>query len=186
MIINSNSTSYKKIKITFINVAMKTFLLSLLFVIIIILCSFSVFANWSEEELIIKIFWPTLLVHIFIVIIVTNLTGMVITKAGTISFLPDFKVKKCNIDELERLAITFTEWENNKYSVTVKFIYKNGKVFCKDYSQKFSDSRFRKILMSVYTINKRKVDKICEKIMDIDVCAITIVNKTGNAIYYNK
>ena len=153
---------------------------------VIVPCSYLLFTYWSEMPILIKIFWPILLVIIFIGLIITPLNGMIITKKGTVIFFPDFRMKKFNVKDLEKLSIVFSEWENNKYSVMIKFVYRNGKIFYKDYSKQFRNMKNKKLAMSMYTINKRKVDKICEKIMDIDVCAITIVNKTGNAIYYNK
>lgn len=78
---------------------------------------------------------------IFIGIIIKLLNGMIITKKGTILFLSDFRLKKFNVKDLEKIAIVFTEWRNNKYSAMIKFIYRNGKVFNKDYSKQFRNMK---------------------------------------------
>ena len=185
MMSSNGLTTYKNKYLSFINKGTITILLGVS-LMVIVPCSYLLFTYWSEMPILIKIFWPILLVIIFIGLIITPLNGMIITKKGTVIFFPDFRMKKFNVKDLEKLSIVFSEWENNKYSVMIKFVYRNGKIFYKDYSKQFRNMKNKKLAMSMYTINKRKVDKICEKIMDIDVCAITIVNKTGNAIYYNK
>ncbi len=185
MMSSNGLTTYKNKYLSFINKGTITILLGVS-LMVIVPCSYLLFTYWSEMPILIKIFWPILLVIIFIGLIITPLNGMIITKKGTVIFFPDFRMKKFNVKDLEKLSIVFSEWENNKYSVMIKFVYRNGKIFYKDYSKQFRNMKNKKLAMSMYTINKRKVDKICEKIMDIDVCAITIVNKTGNVIYYNK
>lgn len=185
MMSSNGLTTYKNKYLSFINKGTITILLGVS-LMVIVPCSYLLFTYWSEMPILIKIFWPILLVIIFIGLIITPLNGMIITKKGTIIFFPDFRMKKFKVKDLEKLSIVFSEWENNKYSVMIKFVYRNGKIFYKDYSKQFRNMKNKKLAMSMYTINKRKVDKICEKIMDIDVCAITIVNKTGNVIYYNK
>ncbi len=111
---------------------------------------------------------------------------MIITKKGTILFLPDFRVKRFNIKDLERIAIIFNEWKNKKYSVMVKFVYEDGRVFYKDYSKQFRNMKNKELAMSMYTITKRKVERICNKLSDLNACAVTIIDKNGNMTYQNK
>jgi hypothetical protein len=119
-------------------------------------------------------------------VIITPLNGMVITKKGSVLFLPDFRFKKFNVKDLEKIAIVFTEWENNKYSAMIKFIYRNGQVFCKDYSKQFRNMKNKKLTMSMYTITKRKVDRICNKLLDLNICITTIIDKNRNITYQSK
>ena len=128
MILSNGLMTYKNKWLSFINKGIITLLLVLL-LIVIVPCSYLLFMYWSEMPIFIKIFWPILLVIIFIGVIITPLNGMIITKKGTVLFLPDFRLKKFSVKHLEKLAITFTERENNKYSVMIKFVYKDGKVF---------------------------------------------------------
>lgn len=185
MMSSNGLTTYKNKYLSFINKGTITILLGVS-LMVIVPCSYLLFTYWSEMPILIKIFWPILLVIIFIGLIITPLNGMIITKKGTVIFFPDFRMKKFNVKDLEKLSVVFSEWENDKYSVMIKFVYRKGKIFYKDYSKQFRNMKNKKLAMSMYTINKRKVDKICEKLIDIDVCVITIVNKTGNVIYYNK
>ena len=185
MMLNNGLMTYKKKCFSFINKGVIVLLLGLLLTIIVPL-SYLLFAYWSEMSIFIKIFWPILLAIIFIGVIITPLNGMVITKKGTVLFLPDFRLKKFNVKDLEKIAMVFTEWENNKYSVMIKFIYRDGKVFCKDYSKQFRNMKNKKLAMSMYTITKRKVERICNKLLNLNVCLTTIIDKNRNITYQSK
>lgn len=182
---NNGLLTYKNKWLSFINKGIITLLLEVV-LIVIVPCSCLLFTYWSEMPIFIKIFWPILLALIFIGIIITPLNGMIITKKGTILFLPDFRLKKFNVKDLEKIAIVFTEWKNNKYSVMIKFVYRDGKVFNKDYSKQFRNMKNKKLAMSMYTITKRKVERICDKLLDLNICVITILDKSRNIIYQNK
>ena len=78
-------------------------------------------------------------------------------------------MKKLDVKDLEKLSIVFTEWGNNKYSVMIKFVYMDGKVFLKDYSKQFRNMKNKKLAMSMYTINKRKMERICNKLLDLNI-----------------
>lgn len=177
--------TYKNKCLSFINKGTITLLLGLL-LIVIVPCSYLLFTYWSEMPIYIKLLWPILLVIIFVGLIITPLNGMIITKKGTILFLPDFRFKKIKVKDLEKLSIVFNEWENNKYSAMIKFIYRDGKVFCKDYSKQFRNMKNKKLTMSMYTITKRKIDKICNKLLDLNICVTTILDKNRNIIYQSK
>lgn len=182
MMSNNGLMTYKNKCLSFINKGIITLLLGVL-LIVIVPCSYLLFTYWSEMPIFIKIFWSILLVIIFIGVIITPLNGMIITKKGTILFLPDFRLKRFNIKDLEKLAIVFTEWENNKYSVMIKFVYVDGKVFCKDYSKQFRNMKNKKLAMSMYTITKRKVEIICNKLLNLNICVATIIDKNRNITY---
>ena len=101
-------------------------------------------------------------------------------------FFPDFRFKKINVKDLERLSIVFTEWENDKYSAMIKFVYRDGKVFYKDYSKQFRNMKNKKLAMSMYTIKKGKTERICNKLLDLKICVTTILDKNRNIIYQSK
>lgn len=182
---NNGLMTYKNKWLSFINKGIITLLLGLL-LIVIVPSSYLLFTYWSEMPIFIKIFWPILLAIIFIGIIITPLNGMIITKKGNVLFLLDFRLKKFNVKDLEKIAIVFTEWENNKYSVMIKFIYRDGKVFCKDYSKQFRNMKNKKLAISMYTITKRKVERICNKLLNLNICVTTIIDKNKNIIYQSK
>lgn len=182
---NNGLMTYKNRWLSFINKGIITILLGVL-LLVIIPCSYLLFAFWSEMPIFIKIFWPVLLVIVFLGLIITPLNGMIVTKKGTILFLPDFRLKKFKINDLKKIGIVFNEWENNKYSVMVKFVYQDGQVFYKDYSKQFRNMKNKKLTMAMYTISKRKVDKICNKLIDINICLTTIIDKNKNISYQSK
>lgn len=182
---NNGLMTYKNKWLSFINKGIIVLLLGLLLMIIVPL-SYLLFTYWPEMPIFIKIFWPILLAIIFIGVIITPLNGMVITKKGSVLFLPDFRFKKFNLKDLEKIAIVFTEWKNNKYSVMIKIIYRDGKVFYKDYSKQFRNMKNKKLAMSMYTITKRKVERICNKLLDLNICVTTIIDKNRNITYQSK
>ena len=59
-------------------------------------------------------------------------------------------------------------------------------VFCKDYSKQFRNIKNKKLAMSMYTITKRKVERICNKLLNLNICVTTIVDKNKNITYQNK
>lgn len=182
MMSSNGLMTYKNKWLSFINKGIITLLLGLL-LMVIIPCSYLMFTYWSEMPILIKIFWPILLSFIFIGIIITPLNGMIITKKGTVLFLPDFRLKKFNVKDLEKIEIVFNEWDNNKYSVIIKFVYGDSKVFKKDYSKQFRNMKNRKLAMSMYTITKRKVERICNKLLDLNICVVTIIDRNRNISY---
>lgn len=182
---NNDLTIYKNKHISFIN-KIAIILLQIISLLIIVPCSYMVFAYWFEMPILIKIFWPILLLVILIGIIITPFNGITITKRGTILFLPDFRLLKSNINNLQRISIIFTEWENNKYSAQVKLIYNSKKTFIKDYSKQFQNIKNKKIAMALYTISENKIENICNKLSDLNIFIITIIDKNGKIVYQSK
>jgi hypothetical protein len=175
MISNNGLMTYKNKYLSFINKFKITSLLCLALVILLP-CSYFVFEYWYEMPVFMKIFWPILIVITLIGTLITPFNGMIILRNGKIFFVPDFRLIKTNVQILERISFTFNEWENNKYSVKVKFVYKDGDFFIKDYSKQFRNMKNKKLAMSMYTITKTQVDKICRKLSDMEFCVISIIN----------
>lgn len=171
---NNGLTIYKKL--SFINKKVLVFLFMIL-LIIIVYCSYFVFAFWVEMPMLIRIFWPILSIILLTGSLITPLNGMVIGKKGTIVFIPDFRIKVFKISDLEKMAFVFNEQENNKYSVLIKLVFKNGKIFIKDYSNQFRNIKKKRLALSVYTIKREKVNKISKQVVNIDICTITIMEK---------
>lgn len=176
---------YKNKWLSFINKEIMFLLLGVMLVIIVP-CSYLMLTYWQEMPIFIKIFWPILLTIILIGIVITPLNGMVITKNGNILFLPDFRLIKVNIKKLKRITIIFNEWKNNKYYAIVKLVYNDEKYFIKDYSKQFRNMKNKKLAMSMYTITKKKIDRICNKLVDLNICSITIIDMNRNIVYQSK
>ena len=134
---------------------------NILLLLVIVVSIYLVVKNNLEVPLAMKIIGPILLTVFFAAVLFTTFGGMLITKTGKIIFIPDCRIKITKIDELQRLALNFNQWKNNKYSVVVKFVYKDGRFFKKDYSDQFKALVHPKLSMTISTISKRKVDKIC-------------------------
>ena len=188
MMSNNGLMTYKNISLSFINKGI-AFLSFIFLMLIIVPCSCFMFFYWSEIPMLMKIGCIILLPIILFGILITPFNGMFISKRGNVIFIPDLRIKKVNMNNLERIAINFNEWENYKYTATVKLVYKDGRVFVKDYSNQFriiSNNIYKKLCMSMYTIRKSKVDEICEKMLNIDICVITVINEQSNIVYQNK
>ena len=179
---NTGLTICKNRYLSFINKGLILFMFTL-FIIVIVPCFCLMVTYWREMPMFIKILSPILSAIILAAIATTPFNGMVITKNDSIIFVPDFRVKKLKLKDLKRIAFNFSEWENNKYSAEVKFVYKDGRVFIKDYSRQFRNMKNKTLAMLVYTIKARKVQAICEKLTNLDVCVITIIDKDKNIIH---
>ena len=68
----------------------------------------------------------------------------------------------------------------------IKIVYRDGKFFSKDYSKQFRNMKNKKLALSMYTITKRKVERICNKLVDLDICVTTIIDKNRNITYQSK
>ena len=44
----------------------------------------------------------------------------------------------------------------------------------------------KKLAMSMYTITKRKIERICNKLLDLNICVTTIIDKNRNITYQSK
>ena len=96
--LNNGLMTYKGKWLSFINKRMIPLLCLLM--IVIVPCSYFLFAYWSEMPILLKVFGPIIFAIVFIGVIITPLNGMIITKKGTIIFLPDFRLKILNINNL--------------------------------------------------------------------------------------
>ncbi|MBE6943567.1 MAG: hypothetical protein E7453_04810 [Ruminococcaceae bacterium] len=183
MVSNNGLTICNSKFVSFINKGFMTLLFTFL-LIIIIPPSYLVIAYWVEMPVVLKLFWTTLVAVVLMGVIITPLNGMVFNKNGSILFIPDFRIIRCKAKDLDRIVFNFNEWDNKKYSVMVKIVYKGGNYFSKDYSRQFRNMRNKKLSMSMYTISRYKLDKICNIILQLDFCTvINIMDSNGNIVY---
>jgi hypothetical protein len=185
MALNNGSMTYNRKYVSFINKGVMLLLYGLL-LLVIIPCSYLMFAYWFEMPILIQILGPILLAFVLAGIAMSPLNGIIITRKGTLLFIPDFRVKKTHVEELERISLNFNEWENLKYSATVKLTYKDGSMFTKNYAKRFRNMKNKSLSMAMYTISKRRVDKICEALSDAENCIITVVDQNHKITYQNR
>ena len=176
MISKNGCTVCKNKYLSFINKISIWLLVSIIAIMFIpFICL--MFAYWSRIPLIIKVISIITLPIFYVSWMMILLNGMVISPKGYIWFIPDIRIKKILISEVARIVFNMYEWENGKYSVLVKIIYKDGRVFTKDYARAFAPHRRSKLMQSQYTISKGKVDDICEQLLEWDICYINIVDR---------
>ncbi len=182
MTLNNGSTAYKG-HMSFIKKGILS--IPLLFLVSVLgACGYLLIAYWVEMPLALKLFGliiiPILLVGIFMM----PLNGMFVTSKAVV-FVPDLRIKRVPVDKLNRISFVFSEWENGKYSVSVKIIRIDGKTFVKDYSSQFANARKKKFLMHANTINKSKVEELVETLSDWQFAETTIVDKNGKIVFQN-
>ena len=182
MELNSGFITCKKTSLSFIKKGVICWFLFLL-IILFAVFAFFVFNPEKNAPISVKIILVILLSIFLLGFIIVSLNGMYMNKKGRIIFIPDVRLKKIKLIDLKRISINFNQWENNKFSVMIKFVYKDGKSFKKDYSNQFTGIRNKRLAMSLYTISKRRVDKICESLNDLKICVITIIDKNSKVIY---
>lgn len=109
----------------------------ILLLAILIPCIWVMVSYWSECPIVLRIMGITLLSIICLGLISIPFNGMYITKKGNILFIPDFRIKVIKRSDISRISLNFNEWQNSKYSVSVKIKYQDGRFFLKDYSKQF-------------------------------------------------
>lgn len=166
----------KSKRVSFINIG---FVATALIVLTAIMIAFSVLSFVLDAPWYFKILFTLITLFIFVTTLFNFFNGLHIRKSGDIVFVPDFRIKKIKISDVDRIAINFREQDNGKYSASLKVVYKDRRTFSKDYADQFNIYRYKKFVMSGYTIKKTKVDKICNMLSDIDVCILTVINKSG-------
>lgn len=156
---------------------------NILILLFISLSGYLVFVYWSDMPLFFKVFWPIIMLICLVWIVIAPFNGLFITKKGTGVFIPDFRIKVFKIDELKRLSIIFNEQENKRYSVTVKIIYKDCRVFSVDYSDQFKQYNKKTSKMFAYTVYKTKVEKTVKKLSQLGIVFFTVIDAQGKIVY---
>ena len=66
----------------------------------------------------------------------------------------------------------------------IRFISENGKVFKRDYSVHFRNRvRGTRLAMAMYTISRKKVDRICEELSNVNIFIVTITDQNQKIVY---
>ncbi len=132
--------------------------------------------------------WILLALPILIGAITTPFIGIWIYN-NSVLLIPDIRTKRIKAENINSLVLIFKEYKNGKYAVTVKLLYKNGRIFKRDYSVTFRsrlNSIYEMIGRSIYTITKKRVDKICRDALSIDFCTVVnVIDVRGNTVYTN-
>ena len=155
MIFNNGSMTSKRTYLSFINKGFAA-LYIIISMIIIVPCVFFMFSYWNDMPATIKVVGPSISVIVFLAVFLVPFQGMWITKKGTIVFVPDFRIIRTHWQELERLSLTFREWENDRYSAAVKLVYKDGRTFTKEYAKAFASTKHKKQNLCI-TPKKREI-----------------------------
>lgn len=166
----------KSKRVSFINIS---FVATALILLTAFFGAFSVLACLLDAPWYMQVFCILITLFIFVTTFFIFFNGLYIRKSGDIVFVPDYRIKKIKISDVDRIAINFREQDNGKYSASLKVVYKDRRTFSKDYADQFNIYRHKKFVMSGYTIKKTKVDKVCNMLSDIDVFILTVINKSG-------
>ena len=184
MTTNSEFFSLKTIFLCFVNKGAVLLYATLTILILLPLFAFSMMLLHDDEFYTeILIFSCIALMVVLIKLITAPLNGIFIRKKGTVVFVLGSRIKKAKVEDLKRFAISFTEWPNNKYSASVKIVYKNGKIYKKDYAHNFVSPKPKRLFYYLYTISQKQMDVLCQRLLDVRNCCITVIDKNGDAVY---
>ncbi|MBQ9745934.1 MAG: hypothetical protein IJW21_03850, partial [Clostridia bacterium] len=84
--------------------------------------------------------------------------------------------------QLKRLAVNFSEWETGEFSADLKFVTEDGEIFKKEYAAKF-ESTENHLGLSAYTLPREKVDEYCERLAQMNICNISVIDANKDIVY---
>lgn len=159
-------------------------LLGFLIVLLAILAPFAylAFANWGTIPLAVRILVPTLLVVTGVGLLSVLFCGVWIGRKRVL-VIPDMRIIVAARSKLRRIAVNFNQWDNGRYSVTIKLLYRDGRLFTMDSSRQFRNARRKKLLMACYTISERNRQSVCDRLSEIDGCIVTVVDRAQKIVY---
>ena len=168
----------RRIRLSFIEKGSLMKILSLVVVILIPIVWFGC-ARWDDLEWPFQVFGPIVLVAALWGILMVPFNGFYVSKRGRVVFVPDIRIKKTKLDQLKRIALTFNEQENGKYSATVKLVFANGKIFQKDYSDQFRNAKNKYPNIDIYTVHESRAISIANEALELSICNVTFIDRSG-------
>jgi len=162
------------ISITLIN-KRRLFLLFAFLLMVLASCSYLCFAFWNDMPILIKIMWPTISAIILFSMILFPMNGLHLDRKGNVLFVPDIRFYWVKSRDVRKIDLGFRSCENGNFSASVHINLNSGKSIVKDYSNEFKNSKYGKMAMSFYTIDKGKIERIRESIKDYDKISVSIL-----------
>jgi len=110
-------------------------------------------------------------------------SGLYVYKNGKIKLVSGiFGGGTFELKDIKRIAVNFSEWETGEFSADLKFVTEDGEIFKKEYAEKF-ESTSNHIGLSTYTLPREKVDEYCEKMAEMNIFNISVIDANKDIVY---
>ena len=133
--------------------------------------------------IILKIAFAILAVISIISLAIAPRNALYVLKSGKIKLVDGaFGGITLELKELKRVAVNFSEWENGEFSADLKFVTEDGDVYKKEYAAKF-ESTANHTGLSSYTLPREKVDEYCEKMAEMNLFNVSVIDANKDIVY---
>jgi hypothetical protein len=133
--------------------------------------------------IILKIACAIIAVINIIALVLAPKNGLYVTKDGKIKLVDGaFGSLTLELNSLKRAAVNFSEWENGEFSADLKFVTEDGEIYKKEYAAKF-ESTMNHAGLSSYTLPREKVDEYCEKMAEMNIFNVSVINANKDIVY---
>lgn len=125
------------------------------------------------------------------IVAVANIVALALVPKNGLYIYKDGKIKLVDgafgggtfeIQNLKRVAVNFSEWENGEFSADLKFVTEDGEIFKKEYAAQF-ESTANHAGLSAYTLPRKKVDEYCGKMAEMNLFNVSVINANKDIVY---
>lgn len=136
----------------------------------------------SIASIVLKIAIAAIFVVLLINVITLPKTGLYIRKDGKIKIVYGMSKDEFEISAIKRIAVNFTEWENEEFSAHFKFVFEDGEIVNVNYAKKFEDTG-NHLSLSSYTMSKEEMEAACKKLAEMNICNISVIDFNKDITY---
>lgn len=123
---------------------------------------------------------------IFVVLLINALAiprdGLYIYKDGKVKIISGVGKDEFELSSVKRIAVNFTEWENEEFSAQFKIVFEDGEILNKNYAKKFEDTG-NHFSLSSYTMSKAEMEAICKRLEEMNICNISVIDFNKDITY---
>ena len=132
--------------------------------------------------IIFKALFAVILVFLLINVIKIPKNGLYILKNGKVRIVSGMSKDEFDLSEVKRIAVNFTEWENEEFSAHFKFVFEDGEIANVNDAKKFEDTG-NHFGLSSYTVSKTEMEAACKKLEEMNLCNITVIDFNKDITY---
>lgn len=149
----------------------------------IVIAALSVVAICIPQVLLFfKVMLPVSLIFLALSIVSDNREGVFISTDGKIKITCGLGTDTFDLKDVKRIAVNFTEWENEEFSTQIKIVFNEGDVYNKNYAAKFENTS-NHLFLNKYTLPKSDIDVLCAKLEEMNICNITVIDINKDITY---
>lgn len=147
---------------------------------------FAVLALLPVKLTISAIIFKVIFAVIFAVLLINVITipknGIYILKEGKVRIVYGMGKDEFALSQVKRIAVNFTEWENEEFSAHFKFVFEDGEIANVNYAKKFEDTE-NHLGLSSYTVSKAEMETVCKKLEEMNICNISVIDFNKDITY---